>query len=255
MPTSPKTSTVAARPVSRRTRARAGSIDRVLADNPNRWTVVSFHHPIFSTARERDKAASFQSRHLSYEMNVSGMVIPMEVRMRRPNMGVVTMTTPMGDIRSGVNGDVVWAVGPMGAQRLEGAQAEDIRIRTAFDADILFDIYPTMETVERAEFGGKACWKVRMETASGTVLHRCFDVDTGLMVAAIQNQQGMEVTAIFDQYKEFDGLKYPAHSTASAMGQTVETTLVNVSHADIAASEFAVPVGISRVRSPQAIRL
>ena len=175
------------------------------------------------------------------EMNVSGMVIPMEVRMRRPNLGVVTMTTPMGDIRSGVNGDVVWAVGPMGAQRLEGAQAEDIRIRTAFDADILFDIYPTMETVERAEFGGKACWKVRMETASGTVLHRCFDVDTGLMVAAIQNQQGMEVTAIFDQYKEFDGLKYPAHSTASAMGQTVETTLVNVSHADIAASEFAVP--------------
>jgi hypothetical protein len=192
----------------------------------------------------RDKAMSFQSRRLQYEMNVSGTVIGMDVAMRRPNFGVVVMQTPMGEIRSGVNGDVVWAVGPMGAQKLEGAQAEDIRVRTAFDADILFDIYPTMETVERAEYGGKACWKVRMVTSSGTEMHRCFDVETGLMVATIQNQGGMEVTAVFDEYKEFDGLKYPAHSTASAMGQTVETTLVSVSHADIPPSEFAVPAEV-----------
>ncbi|HEX2076917.1 MAG TPA: hypothetical protein VHG08_04385 [Longimicrobium sp.] len=189
----------------------------------------------------REKAMSFQSRRLEYEMNISGTVIGMNVAMRRPNLGLVVMQTPMGEIRSGVNGDVVWAVGPMGAQKMEGAQAEDIRIRTAFDADILFDIYPTMETVERAEYGGKACWKVRMVTASGTEMHRCFDVETGLMVATIQSQGGVEVTAVFDEYKEFDGLKYPAHSTASAMGQTVETTLVNVSHADIPVSEFAVP--------------
>jgi zinc protease len=189
----------------------------------------------------RDKARSFQSRRLEYEMNISGTVIGMNVAMRRPNFGTVVMQTPMGEIRSGVNGDVVWAVGPMGAQRLDGAQAEDIRIRTAFDADILYDIYPTMETVERAEYGGKPCWKVRMETTSGTVMHRCFDVQTGLMVATIQSQNGVEVTAIFDEYKEVDGLKYPAHSTASAMGQTVETTLVSVSHADIPVSEFAVP--------------
>ena len=189
----------------------------------------------------REKALSFRSRRLEYEMNVSGTVISMNVAMRRPNFGVVVMQTPMGEIRSGVNGDVVWAMGPLGAQKLEGAQAEDIRIRTAFDADILFDIYPTMETVERAEYGGKPCWKVRMVTSSGTEMHRCFDVETGLMVATIQSQNGMEVTAVFDQYKEFDGLKYPAHSTASAMGQTVETTLVNVSHADIPESAFAVP--------------
>jgi 3',5'-cyclic AMP phosphodiesterase CpdA len=29
-------------------------IDRVLSDNPNRWTVITFHHPVYSTARGRD---------------------------------------------------------------------------------------------------------------------------------------------------------------------------------------------------------
>lgn len=29
-------------------------LDRVLANNPNAWTVISFHHPIFSAAKSRD---------------------------------------------------------------------------------------------------------------------------------------------------------------------------------------------------------
>lgn len=29
-------------------------LDELLADNPNRWTVVTFHHPVYSTARGRD---------------------------------------------------------------------------------------------------------------------------------------------------------------------------------------------------------
>ena len=29
-------------------------LERVLADNPHRWTVVTFHHPIYSPAKNRD---------------------------------------------------------------------------------------------------------------------------------------------------------------------------------------------------------
>jgi 3',5'-cyclic AMP phosphodiesterase CpdA len=32
-------------------------LEQVLADNPNRWTVLTFHHPVFSTARKRDNAS------------------------------------------------------------------------------------------------------------------------------------------------------------------------------------------------------
>lgn len=192
----------------------------------------------------RAAAQRFQSRSLVYEISASGMTMNLEVKMRRPNLGSVVMATPMGEIRSGSNGDVVWAIGPMGAQILEGAQAEEMRIRSAFDADVLFDVYPTMETTERAEYGGKACWKVRMVTAAGMESFRCFDVDSGLMVAATQNQNGMLVTAVFDQYIEQDGLKYPSHSVASAMGQEVVTTLKSVSHAELPMSVFDLPESV-----------
>jgi 3',5'-cyclic AMP phosphodiesterase CpdA len=39
---------------SRAKEAQAAWLERVLQDNPNRWTIVTFHHPIFSAARERD---------------------------------------------------------------------------------------------------------------------------------------------------------------------------------------------------------
>lgn len=35
-------------------REQAEWLDRLLANNPNRWTVVFFHHPIYSGARKRD---------------------------------------------------------------------------------------------------------------------------------------------------------------------------------------------------------
>lgn len=31
-------------------------LDKVLSNNPNRWTICTFHHPIFSTAKDRDNA-------------------------------------------------------------------------------------------------------------------------------------------------------------------------------------------------------
>jgi hypothetical protein len=188
-----------------------------------------------------DKARSIQSRTLVYEVASGGMTINMEAKQRRPNLGVVTMSTGMGDIRSGFDGTTGWVISPMGPQVLEGAQAEEVRIRSAFDADVLFDAFETVETTERAEYAGKACWKVRMVTSSGTQAFRCFDVETGLLVALQAEQNGVPVTAIYDEYREFDGLKYPSRFTSTAMGQQAVTTLVSVSHADVPASEFALP--------------
>ncbi len=39
---------------NRRIEEQAAWLERVLADNPNRWTVVTFHHPVFSSAQGRD---------------------------------------------------------------------------------------------------------------------------------------------------------------------------------------------------------
>lgn len=36
---------------------QAAWLEKVLADNPNRWTIVTFHHPVLSTAKNRDNPA------------------------------------------------------------------------------------------------------------------------------------------------------------------------------------------------------
>jgi len=192
----------------------------------------------------REAAERIQSRRLVYQVSAGGQTIDMDVRQRRPNLGVVVVSTPLGEVRSGFDGNVGWAIGPTGPVIMEGPQGEEVRIRSAFDADILFNVYPTMETTERAEYGGKACYKVRMVTAAGMESARCFDVETGLMVAVEATQNGLPVTAVYDEYREFDGLKYPASFTSSAMGQEAVTTLVTVEHTDIPASEFALPEAV-----------
>ncbi len=37
-----------------RTEEQAAWLDRILADNPRTWTIITFHHPIYSTAPKRD---------------------------------------------------------------------------------------------------------------------------------------------------------------------------------------------------------
>lgn len=39
-----------------KTEEQAAWLEKVLADNPNRWTIIVFHHPIFSPAKGRDQA-------------------------------------------------------------------------------------------------------------------------------------------------------------------------------------------------------
>ena len=196
----------------------------------------------------RDRVAAIQSRRLVYQVSAGGMTIDMEAAQRRPNLGTAVLRTGMGEIRSGYDGTVAWTVTPMGPQILEGAQAEEVRVRSAFDADVLFNVFDTIETTERAEYAGKACWKVRMVTAAAVESFRCFDVETGLLVAYETTQNGMAVTALYDDYKEFDGVKYPSHFTSSAMGQEATTTLISVDHSDIPVSEFALPDAIKALR-------
>ncbi len=196
----------------------------------------------------RERAQGFQSRRLAYTVEAAGNTMNVEAVQRRPNLQLATMVTPMGEIRSGYDGTTAWVVSPGGPMILEGAPADDVRARSGFDTDVLFDGYPTMETTGRAEFAGKACWKVRMTSASGVTSSRCFDVATGLMVAVETEQNGVPVTVVYDEYREFDGLKYPSRFTSSAMGQEAVTTLVSVSHADVPVAEFALPDAVKALR-------
>lgn len=196
----------------------------------------------------RARVQAIQSRRLTYEISAGGQTITMVAAQRRPNLSLVTMSTGAGELRTGFDGTTAWMISPMGPQLIEGAAAEEVRARSGFDADVAFDGLQTVETTERAEYAGKACWKVRMVTTAGAEAFRCFDVNSGMLVAVETTQNGMPVTAVYDEFRDFGGLTYPSRISSQAMGQQVTTTLLNVDHADIPASEFALPDAVKALQ-------
>jgi zinc protease len=206
------------------------------AQTPSAREIVERH---VEAVGGRARLEAVRSRHLVYELNAGGMSLGMEVLQSRPNLIRTVISTPMGDMITGTDGRTVYALTPMGAEVMEGPQAEEVLARGAFDADFTFEGFE-LEVAGRAEHGGRACWNVRMRAAAGE-MSRCFDVETGLMIAVTQTQGGTEVTSVVEEHREFDGIRYPARARAQAMGQEILTTLVSVDHAPLPADRFAVP--------------
>lgn len=50
-------------------------LDRLLSDNPNAWTVITFHHPVYSTARGRDNATLRAAWRPVFDKHVPDLVL------------------------------------------------------------------------------------------------------------------------------------------------------------------------------------
>jgi acid phosphatase type 7 len=50
-------------------------VDRVLADNPNRWTVAAFHHPFYSSGRSRDERSTRDAFQAVFEQRGVDLVL------------------------------------------------------------------------------------------------------------------------------------------------------------------------------------
>ncbi|HEU0014410.1 MAG TPA: DUF4412 domain-containing protein, partial [Longimicrobium sp.] len=110
----------------------------------------------------------------------------------------------------------------------------------AFDQDVLFNAYDEFETIGREVINGQSCWNVRMTGAETGEVTRCFSTETGLQVAA--TEAGRQL--LYAEYREIDGLKYPAVMTGTVEGQSVTMTLKSVSHAPLPPETFALPADV-----------
>lgn len=203
----------------------------------------------------RQALANRQFRHSVAEMDMAGMKLTIHTYQARPNKLLVKTEMPgLGAMSYGYDGSVAWMTNPMqGPALIEGKELEQ-RLREAdFDSSISYEKYfPTMETVERAEFGGRACYKVRLVTAGGDEIFQCFDVENGLLVASQSKQASqmgeIEATTLFTDYQEFGGLKLPMKMTSSLMGQEMTVVMKSVSFDPIEASMFELPAEIKALK-------
>jgi hypothetical protein len=186
-----------------------------------------------------------------FRMASMGMTGEIRVSGHAPNLMSMQMTLPgLGEISSGYNGEVAWSMNPMEGPRLmTGDELAQIRDEADFDANVRSDkLIDSMETVERTEMGGKACWKVKLTWKSGRETFDCYDVETGYLVGTLLTTQTamgpVESVITFEDYTDFDGVMLPRVSTQQAFGQEMVVTLQSARFGDVDPAMFELPEAI-----------
>jgi hypothetical protein len=186
-----------------------------------------------------------------FAMPSLGMTGRIELAGEAPNRMVLRMTLPgLGEIASGFDGQTGWSMNPMEGPRLmSGEELVQIRDEANFSANIRSsELIESMETVERSEMGGKACWKVRLHWKSGRETFDCYDVETGFLIGSeLETQTAMgpvASTITFDDYTDFDGIMMPRTSRQQAFGQEMTVTLQTVEYGAVDPSVFELPAEI-----------
>lgn len=204
-----------------------------------------------------DAIARASHRHVKGEMSLAaaGMTMTMEMWQARPNKMLMVMSIPgMGEMRSGYDGTTGWSMSPMQGPRIvEGDELAQTVRQADFDANLRFEhLFPTMETVERTEMAGRPCYRVRMVAENGDEAFACFDVETKLLLgitSRAESEMGtLETTIGFEDYRDFSGVKMPARTVMSVMGQQMEMTIREMDTNPIPANTFALPPEVQALR-------
>ncbi len=102
-----------------------------------------------------------------------------------------------------------------GPMVLEGRQLEEKRFDADFHGELRgADRYASMTTLERTDFEGRPCYKVRLVRKSGGEDTEFYDVETGLKAGSIttrETQMGTVTgTTVATNYRKFGNLLHPA---------------------------------------------
>jgi hypothetical protein len=105
-----------------------------------------------------------------------------------------------------------------------------------------------METLERTEFEGVACYKLRVVRGSGSEDLEFFDVAAGLLVGSITARESpmgpMTITSVYRDYKDFDGIRLPATSIQRVAGVEQILRIERVEHDALSEAAFQLPEAV-----------
>lgn len=226
----------------------AGSIRPVQAqtDLPPAGDLVKRHVAAVNAALLIERGAVRTTG--TFEMAAMGTTGELEVVQAQPNRMVVRMTLAgLGVIASGFDGEVGWSMNPMeGPRVMTGPELIQVRDESDFGANIRDPrLIESLETVELTEVEGKSCYKVRVIWKSGRESFDCYDAESGLMIATMLTSQTamgpVDAVILFEDYRDFDGVRMPAVTIQQVFGQRLVTRVTSVSFDDIDSTAFALP--------------
>jgi hypothetical protein len=189
----------------------------------------------------------------TFEMPAAGMKGNLTVVQVAPDKMAMTVDLPgMGEMRSGYDGAVGWSINPMqGPRVLEGKELEQVREDAGPSAMLRSpDRIRAAETVDLTTMNGQPCYRVKITYHSGRESFDCYSPDTGLLVGMTQTQESpmgsVQVTTLFDDWKDFGGLKSATKVRLQMMGMEQVLTVDRM--------EFDRPEDAKAVELPEQIK-
>ncbi|MGQ0539397.1 MAG: hypothetical protein ACT4R6_10650 [Gemmatimonadaceae bacterium] len=182
------------------------------------------------------------------DVPAQGMSGTLTILTRLPNETIMNIEiTGLGVLKQGFTGEFAWFSNPMqGSRVLSGKEAEGMQQ----DPDPmnylrLSDKIATSETVEKATFDGKECYKVKHTYKTGRVSTDCFAIADGLIVATIAKNVGpmgeVEQTTLLSGYRDFGGMKRPTTMVIETQGLQQILTVSEVTYDDVQEAEMVLP--------------
>lgn len=153
----------------------------------------------------------------SYERHTA---LPNKMRMII-DLGVVK-------IDQGFDGEKGWVDQGQGMQPMPPEQAKDLADPSADGAAFLDPSrYVKASVIGKETFEGADAWKLEVTTKSGRTIAEYFDVNTGLRVGTVTNTPMGPQTALYKDYKEFEGKKVATTVVQrSAQGDVILTSQI-----------------------------
>ncbi|TVP76107.1 MAG: hypothetical protein EA352_06500 [Gemmatimonadales bacterium] len=218
-------------------------------DLPDADELISRHVELIGGAEAHTTEPSRTTGNISLPaMGLEGSFVLLQ---SPPDRMAMTMDLAgMGQTRTGFDGEVGWSMNELtGPSLMEGDELVQTREQTLAAAQVRDrSVVPERETIEAAEYGGEACWKVRLVWESGRETMDCYSVESGLLVASEAGQVTAmgEVNALtlYGDYQDFDGRLLPTRLVQSTMGIEQVMTIESVEWGEVDPEALALPAAI-----------
>jgi len=218
-------------------------------DMPDAKTLLEKYHANINAAAW----ANVQSMHSTGEFSLpaQGLSATFEAMSARPSRTAVKVDIPgIGELRMGFFNGKGWTVSSFeGARLYEGAEQAQAADDAHFDSVLrTAELVTSMTTVERTRLAGTDCWKVKVVWKSGRETHDCYGVESGLLIGSMYRHESNagtgDAVALYDDYREFGGVKLPTKITTQILGMEQIITLREVKLNEVADSALEPPPAI-----------
>ena len=201
----------------------------------------------------RKAVLAHSSTHASGTMSMpsSGVSGSVDVYAARPNKSFIKLTLGgIGEVLEGFDGTVGWSLSAItGPMLTSGKELEQKKFDAVYDADLHEPgRYKSMQTLEKATFEGRPCYKVSLVHMDGIEDVEYYDVQTRFKVGTVATRDSpmgsVQVTQLYSDYKKFGDLMVPTTMKQSTMGVQQVLTFSVVEFDNVQPSVFEPPAAI-----------